>query len=680
MRIALAGNPNSGKTTMYNALTGSNEKVGNWAGVTVDRKEHPIKKSLYKGSEELIAVDLPGAYSMSPFTSEESITSAYVKNEHPDAIINIVDSTNLSRSLFFTTQLLELGIPVVVALNKNDMNSKKGNTINAELLSQKLGCHVVETTSTTSEGIDKLVEVVVSVVGGTQVAPYLQKDVDLSDKRAVEAADRSRFSFVNGIVKEVEKRKTLTKNKNAQDKVDAVLTNKWLGIPIFALVMFLVFQISQAWLGVWIAEGLVFNEGEANELAIPGLVTLIEWFGEWVGGLMEGANPLLTSIIVDGIIGGVGAVVGFLPLVMVMYFLIALLEDCGYMARATVVLDPIFKKVGLSGKSVIPFIIGTGCAIPGVMACRTIRNERERRATAMLAPFMPCGAKLPVIALFAGAFFEEAAWVGTLMYFAGIVIIFLCALLVNKLTGSKKKSFFIMELPEYKAPSFPKALLSMCQRGWAYIVKAGTIILVCNFAVQLMQSFSWSFQPTDDASQSILATVATPFAYIFAPIVGVVAWQLAAAAITGFIAKENVVGTLAVCFVGLENLIDTEELALMEGAGAEVAGIMAITKVAALAYLMFNLFSPPCFAAIGAMNSEMKSKKWLFAGIGLQFAVGYSVGFLVFFFGSLFTGAGFGSLWMPILGWAFVALFALIVTVLIVRKNKQLKCEYALAK
>ena len=681
MRIALAGNPNSGKTTMYNALTGSNEKVGNWAGVTVDRKEHPVKKSLYKGSEELIAVDLPGAYSMSPFTSEESITSAYVKNEHPDAIINIVDSTNLSRSLFFTTQLLELGIPVVVALNKNDMNSKKGNTINAELLSEKLGCPVVETTSTTSEGIDKLVEVVASVVGGTQVAPYLQKDVDLTDKKAVEAADRSRFSFVNGIVKAVEKRKTLTKNKNAQDKVDAVLTNKWLGIPIFALVMFLVFQISQAWLGVWIAEGLVFNEGEANELAIPGLVTLIEWFGEWVGGLMENANPLLTSIIVDGIIGGVGAVVGFLPLVMVMYFLIALLEDCGYMARATVVLDPIFKKVGLSGKSVIPFIIGTGCAIPGVMACRTIRNERERRATAMLAPFMPCGAKLPVIALFAGAFFEEAAWVGTLMYFAGIVIIFLCALLINKLTGHKnRKSFFIIELPEYKVPSFPKALLSMCQRGWSYIVKAGTIILVCNFAVQLMQSFSWSFQPTDDASQSILATVATPFAYIFAPIVGVVAWQLAAAAITGFIAKENVVGTLAVCFVGLENLIDTDELALMEGAGAEVAGIMAITKVAALAYLMFNLFSPPCFAAIGAMNAEMKSKKWLFAGIGLQFAVGYSVGFLVFFFGSLFTGAGFGSLWMPILGWAFVALFALIVTVLIVRKNKQLKSEYALAK
>ena len=677
MRIALAGNPNSGKTTMYNALTGSNEKVGNWAGVTVDRKERPIKKSFYKGSEELIAVDLPGAYSMSPFTSEESITSAYVKNERPDAIINIVDSTNLSRSLFFTTQLLELGIPMVVALNKNDANSKKGNRIDVELLSQKLGCPVFETTSITADGLDKVVEAVVSSVGHEQKAPYAQADVDMSDRAAVEAEDRRRFAFVNEIVKAVEKRKTLTKNKNAQDKVDAVLTNKWLGIPIFALVMFLVFQISQAWLGVWIAEGLVFNEGEANELAIPGLVTLIEWFGVWVAGLMEGANPLLTSIIVDGIIGGVGAVVGFLPLVMVMYFLIALLEDCGYMARATVVLDPIFKKVGLSGKSVIPFIIGTGCAIPGVMACRTIRNERERRATAMLAPFMPCGAKLPVIALFAGAFFEEAAWVGTLMYFAGIVIIFLCALLVNKLTGSKKKSYFIIELPEYKIPNFPKALLSMCQRGWSYIVKAGTVILVCNFVVQLMQSFSWSFQPTDDASQSILATVATPFAYLFAPIVGVVAWQLAAATITGFIAKENVVGTLAVCFVGLENLIDSDELALMEGAGAEVAGIMAITKVAALAYLMFNLFSPPCFAAIGAMNSEMKSKKWLWAGIGLQFAVGYSVGFLVYFFGTLFTGAGFGSLWMTVLGWAMVALFALIVTVLIIRKNKQLRAEAA---
>ena len=350
------------------------------------------------------------------------------------------------------------------------------------------------------------------------------------------------------------------------------------------------------------------------------------------------------------------------------------------MARATVVLDPIFKKVGLSGKSVIPFVIGTGCAVPGVMAARTIRNERERRATVMLAPFMPCGAKLPVISLFAGAFFDDAAWVGTLMYFAGIAIILLGALLVNLITGNRKKSFFIMELPEYKAPSLSKAAISMLQRGWSYVVKAGTIILVCNFVIQLMQTFNWSFQPTPDASESILATISLPFAYLFAPIIGVVMWQMAAAAITGFIAKENVVGTLAVCFVGLENLIDTEELALMEGAGAEVAAAFAITKVAALAYLMFNLFTPPCFAAIGAMNAELKSKKWLLAGIGLQFGVGYSVAFLVFFFGTLFTTGNFGSIWMPILGWAIVALFAGVLIALILKRNRELAREAQMKK
>ncbi|MBE5730878.1 MAG: ferrous iron transporter B, partial [Clostridiales bacterium] len=460
MRIALTGNPNSGKTTMFNALTGRSEKVGNWAGVTVERKEHKIKKVFYDGENELIAVDLPGAYSMSPFTSEESVTSSYVKDEKPDVLINIVDATNLSRSLFFTTQLLELGIPLVVALNKVDINKKKGTTIDVEALSARLGCPVIETVTLANEGLKLVVEKAVELCGKGQRAPFVQGYIDLTNKAVVQAADRKRFHFVNGIVKEVEKRKVLTKERTWQDKVDAVLTNKWAGIPVFAVVMFLVFGISQAWLGPWIADVFVgwLEAGQA-----------------WVAGAL--GEGIWASMLVDGIIGGVIAVIGFLPLVMIMYFLIALLEDCGYMARVSVVLDPIFKKVGLSGKSVIPFVIGTGCAIPGIMACRTIRNERERRATAMLAPFMPCGAKLPVIALFAGAFFGDSAWVGTMMYFVGIVIILLGALLVNLLTGNKnRKSFFIIEMPEYKVPSFLGAAKSMLSRAWAYIVKAGTII------------------------------------------------------------------------------------------------------------------------------------------------------------------------------------------------------------
>ena len=672
MRIALTGNPNSGKTTMYNALTGSNEKVGNWAGVTVDKKEHPIKKA-YAGNNQWIAVDLPGAYSMSPFTGEESVTSDYVQNQHPDVIINIVDADNLSRSLFFTTQLLELGIPVVVALNKSDIGKKKGNKINAAALSAKLGCPVVKTVSIAANGLKTLVETAAQQVGKTQTAPYVQGEVDLTDKAQVEEADRRRFAFVNSIVHEVEKRKVLTKDKNRGDKIDAVLTNKWLGLPIFALVMFLVFYISQSTLGAWIAEGVTLNEGAANERFIPGLVPLLEVFQGWIGGLLENANPLLSAILVDGVIGGVVAVVGFLPLVMVMYFLIALLEDCGYMSRAAVVLDPIFKRVGLSGKSVIPFVITVGCAVPGIMASRTIRNERERRATAMLAPFMPCGAKIPVISLFAGAFFENAWWVSALMYFAGIALIFLGALLINAITGHRaKKSYFIIELPEYRMPSFWGAFKSMCSRGWSYIVKAATIILLCNMAVQLMQTFTWNFAIAESADASILASIASPFAYLLVPIVGVLSWQLAAAAITGFIAKENVVGTLAVCFVGLSNLIDTEELALMEGAGAEVAGIMAISKVAALAYLMFNLYTPPCFAAIGAMNAEMKSAKWLWGGIGLQLAVGYTVSYLVYTVGTLIAGAPLNT-GAAIAGLVAVAAMIAVIVGLIIRTNRQLK-------
>ncbi len=657
MRIAMTGNPNSGKTTMFNAITGRNEKVGNWAGVTVDIKKGSVKHSLNDSDEKIVAVDLPGAYSISPFTAEESVTRDYIKNERPDVIINIVDATNLSRSLFFTTQLLELGIPLVIALNKTDLNVKKKTVINTDALSKILNCPVIETISTSKKGLKEVVDAALSLRGKAQLPPYSQSDLDLSTKEAVSKADKQRFAFVGNIVNQVETRQISTHKRNTQDKIDDLLTNKWLGIPIFAVVMFLVFWVSQAGPGVWVSDWLT---------------ALMENGQEWVGAQFGDANPLLYSLLIDGVIGGVIAVVGFLPLVMVMYFLIALLEDCGYMARVSVILDPIFKKVGLSGKSVIPFVIATGCAVPGVMACRTVRTERERRATAMLAPLMPCGAKLPVIALFAGAFFEDATWVGPLMYFLGIVIIFFGALIINKITGYKaRKSFFIMELPEYKAPSFIRAFKSMCSRGWSYIVKAATIILLCNTAVQIMQTFDWSFKVAESANTSILASIAEPFSYLLIPVVGVVSWQLAAAAITGFIAKENVVGTLAVCFVGLDNLIDTEELTMIEGAGNEVASLFAITKVAALAHLMFNLFSPPCFAAMGAMNSEMKSKKWLFGAIGFQLGTGFTIGFVVYQLGTLITTGKLGAGFLPGLG--AVIVFALIIAFLCMKSDKKSK-------
>ena len=650
MRIAFAGNPNSGKTTMFNALTGRNEKVGNWAGVTVDTKEAPIRK-VFTGGQEITAVDLPGAYSMNAYTSEENVTSDFIRSENIDVIINIVDATNLSRSLFFTTQLLELGIPLVVALNKADLTRKKTRIDTAEL-SRSLNCPVVETISTdfNQDDLAVLIRKAIARRGQSQTAPYTPREGD-----AGEAADRHRFAFVNGIVSRAEKRRIHTRDVNFQDRIDAVLTHPIAGLALFAGVMFLVFGISQAWVGPWIAD------------------TLVAWLERaqaFVAGLFEEASPILQALLVDGVIGGVIAVIGFLPLVMVMYFLISLLEDCGYMARATVVLDPIFKKVGLSGKSVIPFIIGTGCAIPGVMACRTIRDDRERRATAMLAPFMPCGAKLPVISLFSGAFFENAPWVGTLMYFAGIAIILLGALLVKKITAVPgKKSYFIIELPEYKLPSLQRAVMDMCSRGWSFVVKAFTIILLCNTVVQIMQSFTWNLQVAETAGESILASVAGPFAYVLVPVVGVVSWQLAAAAVTGFIAKENVVGTLAVCFVGLENLIDAEELEMLEGAGNEVAGIMAITKVAALAYLIFNLFTPPCFAALGAMRAELNDRKWFWGGMALQFATGFTVSFLVFQVGTLITQGHPGAGFLP--GLAAVAVITAVIGFLCVRAGRK---------
>ncbi len=662
MRIALAGNPNSGKTTLYNAITGKQEKVGNWAGVTVEKREATIKSNLHNGGGELIAVDLPGAYSMSPFTSEENITREYVQTASPDVIINIVDATNLSRSLFFTTQLLELGIPTVIALNKSDLNQKKSINIDTKKLSEKLGCPVIKTTSTATSdnGLKELLEAALSAKNTEQKAPFTDKSVNLSDESSVSASDRKRYKFVSDVVAIAENRKVNSHKQTGQDKADRILAHKFLGIPIFAAVMWVVFTVSQTYVGPPIADILV---------------GWIEGFMEIVGtALGEDASPVLSALLVDGIIGGVGAVVGFLPLIMVMFFMLALLEDCGYMARVAVVMDRYLKPVGLSGKSIIPMVVGTACAIPGVMASRTIQNERQRRTTAMLAPFMPCGAKLPVIALFAGAFFGGAGWVNTLMYFGGIFLIILGAFLIVRITGEKNaRSFFIIELPEYKFPSFKRAALVMLQRGKSFVIKAATIILICNAVVQMMQTFNWSFEVIEEGMEhtSILAGIASPFAVLMIPL-GFGIWQLAAAAVTGFIAKENVVGTLAVVF-GITNLIDTDALELV-GEGVTVAETMGITSVAALAYLMFNLYTPPCFAAIGAMNSEMQSKKWLWAGIGLQFGTGYVVAFFVYQIGTLITTGAVGTGFLP--GLIAVALLIAYVVVLVKKGNKKADDKY----
>lgn len=632
MKIALAGNPNSGKTTLFNSITGKIEHVGNWAGVTVEKKEGKIKDNLNPKNIDLVAIDLPGAYSMSAYTSEESVTSEFIKEENPEVIINIVDATNLSRSLFFTTQLLELGIPVVIALNKSDLVAKKGNVINTGALSQHLNCPVVETTalSSSNNGLNQLISECVRHIENPhkQVPPRIE-GIEKSKSKVSE--DRKRFAFVNEIVSEVERKKISASAQTKQDKIDRIVAHRWFGIPIFVAVMYFIFSVSQAWIGPLIAEVLV---------------GFLESIQASVATLFENANPLVSALLVDGIIGGVIAVIGFLPLIMVMFFLMALFEDCGYMARVAVVMDRFFKKIGLSGKSIIPMVIGTACAIPGVMASRTIRDERQRRTTAMLTPFMPCGAKLPVIALFAGVFFAGNAWVGTSMYLLGIVVIIVSALIIRKITGDTSKTFFIMELPEYRIPSIKRATVSMLSRAKGFIIKATTIILVCNTVVHIMQTFTWKLEVAQNVNDSILASVANPFAILFIPL-GFGIWQFAAASITGFIAKENVVGTLAVTF-GISNLIDVDALELASNASSgSVESAFAIGSVAALSYLVFNLFTPPCFAAMGAIRAEVNSTKWTVGAIAYQLATGYTLAFTVYQVGTLVTTGSVGSGFVP---------------------------------
>ena len=686
VKIALAGNPNSGKTTLFNALTGSNQFVGNWPGVTVEKKE-----GKWKEDKEVVIMDLPGIYSLSPYTLEEVVARNYLITERPDAILNIVDGTNLERNLYLTTQLLELGIPVVMAINMMDIVRKNGDEINTKKLAEKLGCEVVTISALKGDGIKDAASRAVKHAGqkagqesvhefAPEVENYLneiegrlgyeipeeqkrfsaiklfERDDKIKDamKNAPDVEDiivraekemdddaesiitNERYSFIGSIIGDCLK-KNKTQELTTSDKIDRIVTNRWLALPIFAAVMWLVYYVSVTTVGSILTDWT--NDTLFGEWIIPAAQSFFEGIGcaDW-----------LTGLIVDGVISGVGAVLGFVPQMLVLFIFLAFLESCGYMARIAFIMDRIFRKFGLSGKSFIPMLIGTGCGVPGVMASRTIENDRDRKMTVMTTTFIPCGAKLPIIALIAGALFDGASWVAPSAYFVGIAAI-ICSGIILK----KTKMFagdpapFVMELPAYHMPTVGNVLRSMWERGWSFIKKAGTIITLSTIVVWFLLNFGWTdagfgmlnFDGLEGAAmeaaqaECVLAKIGNLISWIFTPL-GWGDWKMTVAAITGLVAKENVVGTFGQLFGFAEVAED----------GQEIWGTLAnsMSQIAAYSFLVFNLLCAPCFAAMGAIKREMNNAKWFWFAIGYQCLLAYLVSLCIFQFGTLFTGGGFG--------------------------------------
>ena len=678
VKIALAGNPNCGKTTLFNALTGSNQFVGNWPGVTVEKKEGRLK-----GHKDVTIMDLPGIYSLSPYTLEEVVARNYLVADRPDAIINIVDGTNIERNLYLSTQIMELGIPVIMAVNMMDIVAKNGDVIHIDKLSQKLGCEVVEISALKGTGITKAAEKAVALAQQkkkvtpahafasevediiAKVEDKISSDIPQEQKRffaikLLEKDDKisellSLMPDVSAEIKELEDHfdddtesiitneryvyissiigECLTKAKKGEklstsDKIDRIVTNRFLALPIFALVMFIVYYVSITTVGGFLTDWT--NDTLFGEWIVPGARTLLENIhcAGW-----------LTGLVVDGIISGVGAVLGFVPQMLVLFLFLAFLESCGYMARVAFIMDRIFRKFGLSGKSFIPMLIGSGCGVPGIMASRTIENDRDRKMTIMTTTFVPCGAKLPIIALIAGALFNGASWVAPSAYFVGIAAI-ICSGIILKKTKlfAGDPAPFVMELPAYHWPTVSNVLRSMWERGWSFIKKAGTIILMSTIVLWFLMNFGWvdgsfGMLEAEQLNDSILASIGSVIAPLFAPL-GWGDWKMAVAAVSGLIAKENVVGTFGILF-GFGEVAED---------GAEIWGQLAgsLSTVAAYSFLVFNLLCAPCFAAMGAIKREMNNTKWFFTAIGYQTLLAYVVSLCIYQIGNLFIGGGFG--------------------------------------